>query len=77
VRTQIYLGPALAGAPFHHHGPAFNVLLFGMKRWTLTPPGYLLLLLDRYGTFLTASMYVYRTRHIQQHAPVGVDLGRC
>ena len=36
---QFYLGPALSGAPFHHHGPAFNMLLHGVKLWTITPPG--------------------------------------
>ena len=39
LRYQLYLGPALAGAPFHHHGPAFNLLVRGRKRWTLLPPG--------------------------------------
>ena len=41
LRYQLYLGPALAGAPFHHHGPAFNLLVRGRKRWTLLPPGRL------------------------------------
>ncbi|KAJ1438293.1 hypothetical protein B484DRAFT_215197 [Ochromonadaceae sp. CCMP2298] len=38
-KSQFYLGPPLSGAPFHHHGPAFNLLQFGRKEWTLLPPG--------------------------------------
>lgn len=38
-KSQFYLGPALSGAPFHNHGPAFNVLVHGKKEWTLMPPG--------------------------------------
>jgi len=35
---QWFLGPALSGAPFHSHAPAFNVLLYGQKLWHLLPP---------------------------------------
>ena len=42
-KSQFYLGPALSGAPFHHHGPAFNLLVHGRKEWTLLPPGLCLL----------------------------------
>ena len=38
-KSQFYLGPVLSGAPFHHHGPAFNLLMHGRKQWTLLPPG--------------------------------------
>ena len=38
-KSQFYLGPALSGAPLHHHGPAFNVLVRGRKEWILLPPG--------------------------------------
>jgi hypothetical protein len=38
-KTQFYLGPPLSGAPFHHHGPAFNMIMHGRKEWTLLPPG--------------------------------------
>jgi hypothetical protein len=38
-KTQFYLGPPLSGAPFHHHGPAFNLIVHGRKEWTLLPPG--------------------------------------
>lgn len=38
-KSQFYLGSALSGAPFHNHGPAFNVLVHGKKEWTLMPPG--------------------------------------
>jgi len=41
-KSQFYLGPALSGAPFHHHGPAFNLLMHGRKEWTLLPPGMFL-----------------------------------
>ena len=35
---QIYAGSILSGAPFHSHGAAMNVLLYGQKLWTLLPP---------------------------------------
>ncbi len=38
-KVQMYVGPALSGAPFHSHGPAFNVLVRGSKQWWLLPPG--------------------------------------
>lgn len=37
-KSQFFLGPPYSGAPFHHHGPAFNVVVSGRKRWTLLPP---------------------------------------
>lgn len=37
-KSQFFLGPPHSGAPFHHHGPAFNVVVSGRKRWTLLPP---------------------------------------
>ena len=37
-KSQFFLGPPNSGAPFHHHGPAFNVVVSGRKRWTLLPP---------------------------------------
>ena len=26
IKRQFFLGPATSGAPFHHHGPAFNAI---------------------------------------------------
>ena len=37
---QFYLGPPRSGAPNHFHSHAINVLLYGEKRWFLTPPRY-------------------------------------
>jgi hypothetical protein len=37
VVTQFILGPRGSGAPFHYHCAALNFLLFGKKRWLLTP----------------------------------------
>ena len=37
-KSQFFMGPPYSGAPFHHHGPAFNVVVSGRKRWTLLPP---------------------------------------
>ncbi len=39
IAAQLYLGPVLSGAPLHSHGPAINVLVQGVKLWTLLPPG--------------------------------------
>jgi len=38
TKMQFYLGPALSGAPLHFHRSAWNVLIFGQKRWFLIPP---------------------------------------
>jgi hypothetical protein len=42
-RLQVFEGPSFSGAPFHHHGPAFNLLIQGDKLWELLPPGNSLL----------------------------------
>jgi hypothetical protein len=34
-----YVGPRFAGAFFHQHTSAWNILAFGAKRWYLLPPG--------------------------------------
>ena len=36
---QIFIGPALSGAPMHFHQDALNAVIFGRKKWFLTPPG--------------------------------------
>lgn len=36
---QFGLGPVCAGAPFHHHEDAWNVLFAGAKLWWLRAPG--------------------------------------
>ena len=36
--VQVYAGPAGAGAPFHYHEHALNVLAYGTKTWFLLPP---------------------------------------
>ena len=36
--TQLYIGGAHSGAPVHFHQAAYNVLVYGRKRWYLTPP---------------------------------------
>lgn len=38
TKVQFYVGPALSGAPVHFHRSAWNVLLYGQKRWFLLPP---------------------------------------
>lgn len=35
---QYYLGPPLSAAPFHSHGSAINLIIFGRKQWALLPP---------------------------------------
>ena len=35
---QFVLGPRHSGAPLHFHGPAWNALMTGRKRWVLLPP---------------------------------------
>ena len=37
-KFQFYLGPALSGAPVHFHRSAWNLLVYGEKRWFLFPP---------------------------------------
>ena len=36
---QLSLGPEGSGAPLHGHSAAWNMLLFGRKRWILSAPG--------------------------------------
>jgi len=36
--TQLFLGPEGVGAPMHFHNHAFNLVVFGAKRWYLLPP---------------------------------------
>merc|ERR1712019_290738 len=38
VNTQFYLGAPSSGAPFHFHTDAFNLLVYGRKRWFMLPP---------------------------------------
>lgn len=38
LKTQFYLGPPLSGAPVHFHRNAWNLLIYGQKRWFLYPP---------------------------------------
>ena len=38
TKIQFYVGPALSGAPVHFHRSAWNVLMYGQKRWFLLPP---------------------------------------
>ena len=74
-KSQFYLGPALSGAPFHNHGPAFNVLVHGKKEWTLMPPGE-----DRsdfifgfcQSFHLCCCLCTCRSRFVFQSAPGGV-----
>jgi hypothetical protein len=42
---QFYYGGKYSGAPFHAHGPAFNVLIFGKKHWLILPPGMIAFLI--------------------------------
>ena len=36
--SQVAIGPAGSGSPFHFHNAALNALGFGEKRWLLLPP---------------------------------------
>ena len=36
--VQFYVGGALSGAPVHYHSSAWNVLVYGQKRWFIFPP---------------------------------------
>lgn len=38
TKIQFYLGPPLSGAPMHFHRNAWNVLIYGQKRWFMYPP---------------------------------------
>ena len=38
--TQFYLGGARSGAPSHFHQAAYNLLVYGKKRWFLSPPSH-------------------------------------
>ena len=38
MKTQFYIGPPLSGAPVHFHHSAWNVLIYGNKRWFVYPP---------------------------------------
>lgn len=38
LKMQFYLGPALSGAPVHFHRNAWNLLIYGQKRWFMYPP---------------------------------------
>lgn len=38
--VEFYLGGPGTGAPLHYHQDAFNVLVYGTKRWHLRPPFY-------------------------------------
>lgn len=38
LKLQFYLGPPLSGAPVHFHRNAWNLLVYGQKRWFLYPP---------------------------------------
>jgi len=37
-KLQFYLGPVLSGSPIHFHRNAWNILIYGQKRWFLYPP---------------------------------------
>ena len=37
---KIYVGPKGSGAPIHSHSASWNLLISGVKRWYLVPPGY-------------------------------------
>ena len=38
VPTILLVGRAGTGTPLHFHGPTFNFLLHGQKRWYFSPP---------------------------------------
>lgn len=38
LKLQFYMGPPLSGAPVHFHRNAWNLLVYGQKRWFLYPP---------------------------------------
>ncbi len=37
-KLQFYMGPTLSGSPVHFHRNAWNILVYGQKRWFLYPP---------------------------------------
>ena len=37
---QVYLGPAHTSMPIHSHNSSWNILLTGLKRWYVMPPGH-------------------------------------
>ena len=39
-KIQFYVGGALSGAPPHFHRSAWNLLVYGRKRWFIFPPKY-------------------------------------
>eukprot|EP00163_Fabomonas_tropica_P024301 TRINITY_DN419_c0_g1_i11.p1 TRINITY_DN419_c0_g1~~TRINITY_DN419_c0_g1_i11.p1 ORF type:complete len:825 (-),score=156.94 TRINITY_DN419_c0_g1_i11:157-2631(-) len=38
--AEFYLGPAMSGAPVHYHRSAWNILIYGKKRWFVFPQQY-------------------------------------
>jgi tetratricopeptide (TPR) repeat protein len=38
LKMQFYMGPPLSGSPVHFHRSAWNLLIYGQKRWFLYPP---------------------------------------
>ena len=40
--SHFYLGSAGSGAPMHYHSHAYNVLVYGRKRWVVLPPRHAL-----------------------------------
>ena len=35
---EFFIGPAMSGAHLHAHSAAWNGLVYGRKRWVITPP---------------------------------------
>jgi hypothetical protein len=38
MAKQLFVGPALSGAPIHWHNTAMNAIAYGRKHWFLVPP---------------------------------------
>ena len=38
--SQFFLGGRFSGAPMHYHQAAYNMLVYGRKRWFLAPPAH-------------------------------------
>ena len=75
LKFQLSIGPALSGAPFHHHGPAFNLLIFGRKQWTLLPPGSYYFSVNTFliiGSAMLTGRDVYSNLHPLEWALQGV-----